>query len=187
MTAQREFGDRTGRKHARVKYTMEDYGVDFFREQVEARFGKKLEPARPYKFEYRGDLFGWHQTEDGLWHCGVLVPIGRVKNNSRTALYEISKVLGNEGCFRMTCNQGLTICQIPEAKKEAVQQLLDFHKVPYDLSKAGGMMRNMIACVSMPTCPLAFAEAERYLPTLVEKLQVVTTRMASESKTFLSA
>jgi sulfite reductase (NADPH) hemoprotein beta-component len=176
LTAQRQFGDRTSRKHARVKYTLEDYGVDFFREQVEERFGKKLEKARPYKFEYRGDLFGWHQTEDGLWHCGVLVPIGRVKNNSRVCLAEISKELKGIGCFRMTCNQGLLISGIPDSKKEVVQHLLDFHKVPYDLSSTGGLRRNMIACVAMPTCPLAFAEAERYLPTLVEKLQVVTDR-----------
>jgi sulfite reductase (NADPH) hemoprotein beta-component len=176
LTTQRQFGDRTSRKHARVKYTLEDYGVDFFREQVEERFGKKLEKARPFKFEYRGDLFGFHQTEDGMWHCGVLVPIGRVKNNSRVCLAEISKELKGVGCFRMTCNQGLLISQIPDSKKAVVQQLLDFHKVPYDLSSAGGLQRNMMACVALPTCPLAFAEAERYLPTLVEKLQVVTQR-----------
>jgi sulfite reductase (NADPH) hemoprotein beta-component len=158
---------------------MEDYGKDFFREQVEERLGKKLEPARPYNFEYRGDFFGWMQTEDGLWHCGVLVPIGRVKNKSRTALVKICEELKGVGVFRMTCNQGLLISDIPDSKKAAVQQLLDTYEVPYDLSSrgAGGLKRNMMACVALPTCPLAFAEAERYLPTLVDKLQVVTDRL----------
>jgi sulfite reductase (NADPH) hemoprotein beta-component len=182
MTAQRQFGDRTGRKHARVKYTMEDYGVDFFREAVEERFGKKLEKARPCKLEYRGDCFGFVKTDDDMWHCGVLVPIGRVKNNSRIAMAEISRELKGVGSFRMTCNQGLLISDIPNSKKEIVQQLLDFHKVPYNLENAGGLQRNMIACVAMPTCPLAFAEAERYLPTLVEKLQVVTQRFGIKDK-----
>jgi sulfite reductase (NADPH) hemoprotein beta-component len=176
MTAQRHFGDRTSRKHARIKYTMEDYGVDFFREAVEERLGKKLEKERPYKFTYRGDCFGWVRTDDGMNHCGVLVPIGRVKNNSRTALAQISKELAGIGTFRMTCNQGLLISDIPDDKKDIVQKLLDFHKVPYNLENSGGLMRNMIACVALPTCPLAFAEAERYLPTLAEKLQVVTQR-----------
>jgi sulfite reductase (NADPH) hemoprotein beta-component len=179
MTVSRDYGDRTGRKHARIKYTMEDYGKDFFREQVEERLGKKLEPARPYNFEYRGDFFGWMQTEDGLWHCGVLVPIGRVKNKSRTALVKICEELKGVGVFRMTCNQGLLISDIPDSKKAAFQQLLDTYEVPYDLSSrgAGGLKRNMMACVALPTCPLAFAEAERYLPTLVDKLQVVTDRL----------
>jgi sulfite reductase (NADPH) hemoprotein beta-component len=186
MTASRQFGDRTGRKHARVKYTMEDYGVDFYKEAVEERFGKKLEPARPYKFEYRGDCFGFVRTEDDLWHCGVLVPIGRVKNSSqcksRLAMVEICKELKGVGCFRMTCNQGLLISEIPNAKKDIVKQILEVNNVPYDLSNAGGLQRNMIACVAMPTCPLAFAEAERYLPTLVEKLQVVTQRFGIRDK-----
>jgi len=178
LTVQRDFGDRTNRKHARIKYTVEDYGPDFYREQIEERLGYKLEPARPYTFERRGDMFGWKQTEDGLWHCGLLVPIGRVKDNSRQALRRICDVLkGGNGAFRMTCNQGVLVSDVPESKKAAVQKILDEFKVPCSMqTTGGGLRRNMIACVALPTCPLAFAEAERYLPTLVERLEVVTEK-----------
>jgi len=178
MHVQRDFGDRTNRKHARIKYTVEDYGKDFFREQVEAVLGFKLEEAKPYTFARRGDLYGWHKTEDDLWHVGVQVPIGRVKDNSRTALRKICDVMkGGNGEFRMTCNQQVLISAIPESKKAQIQKILDEYKVP--CSKEGtvsGLRRNMVACVALPTCPLAFAEAERYLPTLVERLEVVTEK-----------
>jgi len=178
MTTGRDFGDRTNRKHARIKYVVEDYGKEWLRERVEERLGKKLGEPRPYKFDYRGDLLGWHQTPDSLWHCGVLVPIGRVKDNSRAALKEIATELkGIPSVFRMTCNQGLTLSGIPEAKKATVQQILDTHKVPYAPEHlGGGLTKNMVACVALPTCPLAFAEAERYLPTLAQRLEVVTEK-----------
>mmetsp|Transcript_40551 Transcript_40551/g.88643 ORF Transcript_40551/g.88643 Transcript_40551/m.88643 type:complete len:952 (+) Transcript_40551:71-2926(+) len=178
LTVQRDFGDRTGRKHARVKYTVEDYGKEWFREQVEDRLGFKLEPERPYKFESRGDLYDWVKTEDGLWHCGLHIPIGRVKGNTRTALRKIAEVLrGTGGALRMTCNQQVILSEVPEAKKAAVQTLLNEYGVSHTPAHTvSGLRRNMIACVAMPTCPLAFAEAERYLPTLVERLEVVTER-----------
>jgi len=177
MTVSRDFGDRTNRKHARIKYCVEDYGPDFIREQVEERLGKKLGPARPYKFESRGDLYGWAKTDDGLWHCGCLVPIGRVKDNWRTGLAQIAELLRGGGGFRMTCNQQVLIADVPEAKKGAVQRLLDEYKIAHTPeTTVSGMRRNMVACVALPTCPLAFAEAERYLPTLVGRLEVVLER-----------
>jgi len=178
LTVQRDFGDRTGRKHARVKYTVEDYGKDWFREQVEDRLGFKLEAERPYKFESRGDLYDWVKTEDGLWHCGLHVPIGRVKGPTRTALRNIAELLrGTGAALRMTCNQQVLLSEVPESKKAMVQKLLtDFGVSHTKEHTVSGLRRNMIACVAMPTCPLAFAEAERYLPTLVERLEVVTER-----------
>mmetsp|Transcript_92353 Transcript_92353/g.270333 ORF Transcript_92353/g.270333 Transcript_92353/m.270333 type:complete len:950 (+) Transcript_92353:70-2919(+) len=177
LTVQRDFGDRTGRKHARIKYTMEDYGPEWYREQVEARFGKKLEKERPYKFEHRGDLYGWAKTNDGLWHCGCLVPIGRVKGDIRTGLQKIAEELKGVGAFRMTCNQSVMITEVPESKKAAVERLLVEYKVPHTPeTTVSGLRRNMMACVALPTCPLAFAEAERYLPTLVGRLEAVTER-----------
>eukprot|EP00933_Yihiella_yeosuensis_P073285 TRINITY_DN81923_c0_g1_i1.p1 TRINITY_DN81923_c0_g1~~TRINITY_DN81923_c0_g1_i1.p1 ORF type:complete len:963 (+),score=246.48 TRINITY_DN81923_c0_g1_i1:54-2891(+) len=178
LTVSRDFGDRTNRKHARIKYCVEDYGPAFYREQMEERLGFKLEPAKPFKFESRGDLHGWIQTEDKLWHCGVLVPIGRVKENSRVGLRKIAEELKGVGAFRMTCNQGVLIEGIPEAKKAKVQSLLNEYKIMH--TKEGtvsGLRRNMVACVALPTCPLAFAEAERYLPTLVERLEAVMERV----------
>merc|ERR1712190_651895 len=177
MTVQRDFGDRSGRKHARVKYTVEDYGPEFFREHVEERLGKKLGEARPYSFERRGDLFGWVKTEDDMWHCGCMIPIGRVQDKVRTGVAEIAKELQGGGVFRMTCNQGLLISEIPESKKSRVQYLLDKYEIPHsEETTVSGLRRNMMACVALPTCPLAFAEAERYLPTLVGRLEGVLER-----------
>jgi len=177
MTVARDFGDRTGRKHARIKYTVEDYGPEWFKEQVEDRLGFQLAPAKPYRFEHRGDMHGWIKGSNGLWNCGLLVPIGRVKENSRTALRKIAEELKGQGAFRMTCNQSVVIEDIPQAKKAVVQRLLDEYKVMHDKeTTVSGLRRNMVACVALPTCPLAFAEAERYLPTLVERLEAVTER-----------
>eukprot|EP00931_Biecheleriopsis_adriatica_P086419 TRINITY_DN610_c0_g1_i10.p1 TRINITY_DN610_c0_g1~~TRINITY_DN610_c0_g1_i10.p1 ORF type:complete len:964 (+),score=245.44 TRINITY_DN610_c0_g1_i10:67-2892(+) len=177
MTVSRDFGDRTGRKHARVKYTVEDYGPEWYKEQVEDRLGFKLEAAKPYRFDHRGDLHGWHKSINGTWSCGLLVPIGRVKENSRTALRKIAEELKGQGAFRMTCNQSVVLENIPEAKKVTVQKLLDEYKVMHSKeTTVSGLRRNMVACVALPTCPLAFAEAERYLPTLVERLEAVTER-----------
>jgi len=177
LTVQRDFGDRTNRKHARVKYTCEDYSADWYREQVEQRLGFKLGAARPFQFRQRSDLIGWTETDDGLWHCGVHVPIGRVKDSTRTCLAKIAEELKGGGVFRMTCNQQLVISDVPKTKKQSVQRLLDFYKVPHDRdATVSGLRRNMIACVALPTCPLAFAEAERYLPSLVERLEAVVER-----------
>jgi sulfite reductase (NADPH) hemoprotein beta-component len=178
MTVQRDFGDRTGRKHARVKYCVEDYGKDWFREQVEDRLGFKLEEARPYKFTRRGDFYDWAQTEDGLWHCGLHIPIGRVKGEWRKGLRLIGEELsGTGGALRMTCNQQVVVTGVPETHKAKVQSLLNEYKVPHNKEMTvSGLRRNMVACVAMPTCPLAFAEAERYLPTFVGRLEEVTER-----------
>jgi len=177
LTVSRDFGDRTGRKHARIKYTVEDYGPEWFKEQVEDRLGFKLQPAKPYRFEHRGDLHGWVKRSDGLWNCGLLIPIGRVKENSRICLQKIAQELKGQGAFRMTCNQSVVLEDIPEAKKALVQKLLDEYKVMHSKeTTVSGLRRNMVACVALPTCPLAFAEAERYLPTLVERLEAVTER-----------
>jgi len=177
LTVQRDFGDRTNRKHARVKYTVEDYSADWYREQVEQRLGFRLGAARPYQFKHRSDLIGWAESEDGMWHCGVHIPIGRVKDSTRTAMRKIAEELKGGGVLRMTCNQQVVISEVPKEKKSAVQRLLDFYKVPHDReSTVSGLRRNMIACVALPTCPLAFAEAERYLPTLVERVEGIAER-----------
>merc|ERR1712048_241282 len=146
--------------------------------KVEESLGFKLEEARPYKFTRRGDFYDWTQTEDGLWHCGLHIPIGRVKGQCRVGLRKIAEELvGTGAALRMTCNQGVVISDVPAAKKAAVQQLLDEYKVPHTKeTTVSGLRRNMVACVAMPTCPLAFAEAERYLPTLVERLEAVVER-----------
>ncbi|CAE7246854.1 sir1, partial [Symbiodinium sp. CCMP2456] len=180
LTVARDFGDRTGRKHARVKYTVEDYGPEWFKEQVEDRLGFKLETAKPYKIEHRGDLHGWVKASDGTWSCGLLVPIGRVKESTRVCIRKIAEELSGKekGGFRMTCNQSLVLENISEAKRPIIQKLLDEYQVMHSQeTTVSGLRRNMVACVALPTCPLAFAEAERYLPTLVERLEAVADKV----------
>jgi len=177
LTVTRDFGDRTNRKHARLKYCVEDYGPAWYREQVEERLGKKLGEPRPYRFESRGDLFGWVKSEDGAWHCGTQVPIGRVKDKMKDGLAKVAMELKGCGIFRMTCNQSVLISEVPEAKKEIVSRLLEEYGIPHTPeTTVSGLRRNMMACVALPTCPLAFAEAERYLPTLVGRLEAVLER-----------
>ena len=118
------------------------------------------------------------KANDGTWSCGLLIPIGRVKESSRVCIRKIAELLKGEGGFRMTCNQSLVLENITDAKKSQVQQLLDQYKVMHSKeTTVSGMRRNMVACVALPTCPLAFAEAERYLPTLVERLEAVADKV----------
>ncbi|CAE7673399.1 cysI [Symbiodinium necroappetens] len=147
LTVARDFGDRTGRKHARVKYTVEDYGPEWFKEQVEDRLGFKLEPAKPYKLEHRGDLHGWVKASDGTWSCGLLVPIGRVKESTRVCIRKIAEELKGKGGFRMTCNQSLVLENISEAKRPIIQKLLDEYQVMHSKeTTVSGLRRNMVAC-----------------------------------------
>jgi len=141
--------------------------------------GFKLEPARPYKFLRRGDFYDWTQTEDGLWHCGLHIPIGRVKGQCRVGLRKIADYLrGTGGLLRMTCNQQVVCGQVPGSHKEKITAMLYEYNVAHTAAQTvSGLRRNMIACVAMPTCPLAFAEAERYLPSLVGRLEVVTEKI----------
>ncbi|CEM34472.1 unnamed protein product [Vitrella brassicaformis CCMP3155] len=173
MAVQRDHGDRTNRKHARLKYTVDDHGVDWFRTQVEKELGRKLEKARPFSFKTRGDSYGWAKTDDGKWHYTMFIEHGRVVDlpdyKLKTAIRHLASV--HKGNFRLTCNQNLTISNISDADKGAIKALLDMYGV--DNSRHSALRLNSVACVALPTCPLAFAEAERYLPDLVTKLDSV--------------
>jgi sulfite reductase (NADPH) hemoprotein beta-component len=116
-----------------MRYTVQDYGPQCFKEMVEKRLGKKLMEPRPYDLEKRSaDTFGWTQAENGMWQCGLVIPHGRVKNDLRTALDKIASELKGVGSFRLTCNQGLLVSDIPDSKKAPVEGLLDTFKVTHD-------------------------------------------------------
>jgi sulfite reductase (NADPH) hemoprotein beta-component len=172
MLTQRDFGDRTDRKHARIKYTMEDYGVTWFRAQVEERWGQQFEPARDYKFTRKGDRIGWHQQTDETWSVGIHIPAGRVKGQVRQGVRRACEALQRtQAIVRMTCNQGMYLQNIPNVMKPQISKILDKYEVPHLEAYVSGMRRNMMACVATPTCPLAMADAETYLPTLVGKIE----------------
>jgi len=175
VLVQRDFGDRANRKHARLKYTVEDRGIDWFRAEVERRLGYPLEAPRPFAFAHTGDRYGWVRDHEGDWHYTLFVQNGRVLDRPgrpmRTGLAEIAKL--HRGDFRLTANQNLMIARVRPRAKRRIEQLLAQYGLDND---ASGLRLNAMACVALPTCGLAVAESERYLPDLVTALEDVIER-----------
>jgi sulfite reductase (NADPH) hemoprotein beta-component len=178
VTVQRDWGNRAVRKNARLKYTIERVGIDAFKAEVEKRLGYDLAAARPFTFTSTGDPIGWRQTLDGKasdkkWHLTLYVENGRVKDTPavklRTALREIAKAGGVD--FVVTSNQNLVIANVTAKQKPNIEALLEEHGV--SIATSSGMRRNAMACVALPTCALALAESERFLPGLVSDLEDV--------------
>ncbi|MCE9666510.1 assimilatory sulfite reductase (NADPH) hemoprotein subunit [Myxococcus stipitatus] len=168
----RDHGDRTNRKRARLKYVLEDRGVAWFTQELERRLGFSLEPARPFTFEHNGDRFGWKQGHDGRWNLTLHLDSGRVSDrpgaSHLTALREIARI--HSGDFRLTPNQNLVIAGVPAESRDAIDTLVRAHGLE-SFRTASPLRRNALACVALPTCGLAMAEAERYLPSFVERLE----------------
>lgn len=178
VTVQRDFGNRSDRKLARLKYTIDKLGVEKYREEVEKRTGFKLEPAKPYKFTERKDFYGWHKGLNGLWYYTLFVENGRVLDDEKaamkTALLEIAKL--NKCNFLFTSTQNIIVADVAEADKETINALLQQFKLDEHTEKASLIRKNSIACVALPTCPLALAEAQRYLPELIDKIEPVINK-----------
>lgn len=171
LLVQRDYGDRTNRKHARFKYTIDDRGIDWFKGELESRLGYTLQPARPFHFTDNADRYGWTRGTDGRWHFCIYIENGKVKDwpdfPVKTGLRELAK--WHRGDFRLTPNQHLIIANVPEEDLERTKAHLAQYKM--DNLNFTGLRLNAMACVALPTCGLAMAESERYLPTLVTKLE----------------
>ena len=172
VTIQRDFGDRENRKHARFKYTVEDRGLDWLRKELKARLGYGLQAPRPFEFTTSGDAYGWQRTDDGLWHLTLFIQNGRIADTAHasrlTGLREIARV--HRGEFRLSPNQNLVIANVAEADKVAIETLAEVHGLDAH-RKLSGLHLGALACVALPTCGLAMAEAERYLPDLLDRVQ----------------
>ncbi|WP_088830369.1 assimilatory sulfite reductase (NADPH) hemoprotein subunit [Paenibacillus tyrfis] len=174
VTIQRDYGDRSVRKHARFKYTIDDRGLEWFIDELHQRLGWKLEEARPYHFDHNGDRYGWVKGSNGKWHFTLFIQNGRVKDEDNyplmSGLREIAKV--HNGDFRLTPNQNLIIGNVSAQKKKKIEEIIKAYGltdgIPYS-----ALRRNSMACVALPTCGLAMAEAERYLPTLLDKIELI--------------
>jgi sulfite reductase (NADPH) hemoprotein beta-component len=171
VTVQRDWGDRTNRKHARLKYTIEDRGLAEFRTEVERRAGVKLEAARPFAFTSTGDSYGWTSSENGRSHLTLYIENGRIRDipggpQLLTGLRRIAEI--HTGDFRLTANQNIIVANVTKAKRKVIEQLVAEHGVQ---APASGLRRNAMACVALPTCGLALAESERYLPDLIYALE----------------
>jgi len=174
VSIQRDYGDRVDRAHARFKYTVEDHGVDFIRSELEKRLGYKLEEARDYQFASQGDRYGWVEGTNGKWNLGLFIEGGRIVDLEdkplKTGMRAIAKA--HKGDFRLTANQNLIIGNVAEEDKAAIDAMVGRYKLD-GYKTASGMRRSQIACVALPTCGLALAESERYLPNLVSDLEVI--------------
>jgi len=172
ITAYRDAGDRTNRRHARLKYVIEERGAGWFRNEVERRAGLTLAPARPMNFTRQGDLFGWHRQADGRWFLGLYVEAGRIKDTParqlKTALRRIVRYFRPEVC--LTPSQNLLLAGVAPAQKGGITSLLAEHGIPVE-NQAGAIRRASMACPSLPTCGLGLAESERFLPGLLEKIE----------------
>lgn len=184
MTIQRDHGNRSDRKLARLKYTVDKFGVEGFREELEKRCGFKLEEAKPYTFTSRKDHYGWSQNHEGKWYYTLFVENGRVLDDDKvalkTALLEIAQT--GKANFRFTGNQNLILSDIVEADKKIVGNILEKFGLVAHTNNAGVMRKNSMACVAFNTCPLALAEAQRYLPTLISKIEPILEKYALQNE-----
>lgn len=171
---QRDHGNRSERKNARLKYTIDRVGLDFFHAEIKNNKGIVLEKARDYSFDTMGDKFGWSESADGLYHYGLFVEGGKLTDfkgvKAKTAVKEIAKI--HTGTFILTGNQNLVIAQITADTKAEIEAILKKYGIVDGLSYSK-LRQNSIACAALPYCGLAFAEAERYLPVFIDKLDKV--------------
>ena len=188
VTIQRDYGDRENRKHARFKYTIDDNGIGFIHEQLDERAGIKLEPTRDYHFERNGDPIGWFQDDAGNWHVTLFIENGRIADFDEnglahhgqyqgpanyklmTALREIAKI--HKGTIRLTGNHNVIISGIAADDRADIEGVIDHYGLDDGKTKRNSALRHAsMSCVAFPTCALAMAESERYLPELVGKLE----------------
>lgn len=174
VLVQRDFGDRTERKHARLKYTVDDHGPDWFLAKLNKYLGYKLRAVRDFVFEDNGDRYGWVEGVNGRFNLNLFIQGGRVLDTPsypmRTGLREIAKI--HDGDFRLTANQNLMIANVSPEKRPEIEKLLEQYGIK-DSHLKSGLRLNSLACVALPTCGLALAEAERYLPDLLTELEEV--------------
>jgi len=166
LTIQRDYGNRSDRKLSRLKYTVDKLGVDNFKKELEKRIGFALLPEESYAFTERNDRYGWQENYENKWFYTLFVEHGVIKPYQKQFLHELAQLQISD--FRFTCNQNLILGEISAANKEKVTALIAKYKIE---EQDSAMRKSSMACVAMPTCPLALAEAQRYLPELVTKIE----------------
>ncbi len=178
VTTQRDFGNRVLRKRARFKYTIDDHGLEFIVAEIERRAGVTFAAPRAAAFEHNGDRYGWTEGEDGRWHLTLSLPAGRIADRPGaphlTGLREIANV--HRGEFRMTGNQNLVIAGVPAGERKRIDALVRDHGLDAGNRAPTALARAAMACVALPTCGLAMAEAERYLPDFAARLEPLLER-----------
>ena len=173
VTIQRDYGNRSDRSLARLKYTVDKLGVDFFKAEIERRTGFPLEKEKTFEFTERKDFYGWFQNTDKLWYYTPFIENGRVVDDEKvamkTALYEIAET--HKLNFRFTTNQNVILADIHDKDKNQIKKILEKYHIEEYTDSISEIRKNSMACVALNTCPLAFAEAQRYLPSLLSKIE----------------
>jgi sulfite reductase (NADPH) hemoprotein beta-component len=173
LTIHRDFGDRTDRKHARLKYVVAERGVKFMQNEVNQRAGITLAPNKPYQFTTVQDLIGWHKATDGKWFLGLFVNMGRVKDAQKTALRQVAEKFPHIE-FRLSANQNVILANASDADKAAITALLNGAAVKTE-NQTTILHAASMACPSLPTCGLGLAESERYLPGLIDRIEKIAS------------
>jgi len=179
LTVFRDFGDRTDRKHARLKYVLQEKGVEWFRGEVARRAGIEFQPAKPVQFITITDTYGWQKALDGRWFLTLFVESGRVKDTEtrrqKTALRRVAERFDGVE-YRLSANQNIVLANVTDADKAAITVLLHEHGVATE-KQAGVLHAAGMSCPSMPTCGLGLAESERFLPSLLDRIQDLCTEV----------
>ncbi len=186
VATQRDYGDRTDRRHARMKYLLEDWGVERFRDKVESYFGKKIQPFKPLpEFQYL-DFLGWHEQGDGKWFVGISIQNGRIKDEGslqlKTALREIVQTYNLP--IRLTPNQDVILYEIDPAHKAEIQSILKRYGVQRE-DEIDPLVRYSIACPALPTCGLATTESERAIPTILDRIRALLNKVGLPEEYFI--
>jgi sulfite reductase (NADPH) hemoprotein beta-component len=175
LTIQRDYGNRSDRKLARLKYTVDRLGLAWWKEELERRMGFALEKEKPYSFDQRRDYYGWEQNHEGLWYYTLFIENGRVLDNEqlllKSALLDVART--GKASFIFTCNQNLILGDIKEEDKQEINSILEQYRVIEHTDGASAVRKNAMACVALNTCPLALAEGQRYLPSLLSKIEPI--------------
>ncbi|TCW00082.1 assimilatory sulfite reductase (NADPH) hemoprotein subunit [Biostraticola tofi] len=185
VSVQRDWGNRSNRKNARTKYTLEKVGVEVFKAEVEKRAGQQFEPARPYSFDQRGDRIGWVEGIDGKYHLTLFIPSGRLLDKAddrlKSGVAAIARV--HRGDFRLTPNQNIIIAGVESGMRDQIDALArEYGLIQDSLTE---QRKSAMACVSFPTCPLAMAEAERVLPDFVQRIEAILEKYKLGHEAFI--
>ncbi|WP_197671874.1 sulfite reductase, ferredoxin dependent [Geminocystis sp. NIES-3709] len=184
VATQRDYGDRVNRRHARMKYLINDWGVEKFTAKLEEYFGKKLEPFKQlpeWKYE---DYLGWHEQGDGKLFIGISVENGRVKNEGEFQLKEaLKKVIEKyELPTRLTANHNIILYEIDPQWQEDISKILVNHGVEINPENVNHLTRYSMACPALPTCGLATTESERILPSILERIDSLLGKLGMEEE-----
>ena len=179
LATQRDYGDRFQRRHARMKYLIEDWGMDKFRTKVEEYLGKALEPFKPLQDWKYEDFLGWHEQGDGKLFLGISIENGRVKDEGTFQLKTALKKITDEYALpmRLTANHNLILYEIDPEHKDSIDSILAHCGIVSDPEKIESLTRYSMACPALPTCGLAITESERALPRILDRINGVLTHV----------